>query len=96
MKARLREWKAQVEVECRKNLVRIRIDNGEEFKSNSLMVCLKLKGVKQEFTPPRSPQSNGVAERMNMNWRLEIHDAALERKKCQLGGDVPYKKLPSE
>lgn len=41
----------------------IRTDNGGEFKSFKIRDwCLK-QGIKQEFSPPYSPQSNGVAER---------------------------------
>ena len=62
---RLKEWKALVKNEKGLNLGRLRTDNGGESKSVALRNWLKEKGVNQEFTPPRTPQANGVAERMN-------------------------------
>ena len=46
-------------------LGRLRTHNGGEFTSAALRTWLKEKGVSQEFTPPLTPQANGVAERMN-------------------------------
>jgi len=65
VESRLKEWKAMVENESGEKLVKFRTDNGGEFCGNSLSEWLSMKGVKHELTPPRSPQSNGVAERMN-------------------------------
>ena len=62
---RLKEWKAVVENERGLKLVSLRTDNGGEFTSAALRTWLKEKGVSQQFTPPRTPQANGVAERMN-------------------------------
>ena len=44
-------------------LTRLRTDNGGEFTSTELRTWLKEKGVTQEFT--RTPQANGMAERLN-------------------------------
>ena len=65
VESRLKEWKALAENECGEKLGRFRTDNGGEFCSLALSTWLKEKGVKHETTPPRTPQSNGVAERMN-------------------------------
>ena len=54
----------QTERECGNSLGRFRTDNGGEFVKNSLKEWLAVKGTTQEW-PPRSLQSNGVAERMN-------------------------------
>ena len=62
---RLKQWVAQVERECGHSLERLRTDNSGEFIKHTLKDWLTTRGIKQEFTPPRSPQSNGVAERMN-------------------------------
>nr|GEY85408.1 putative ribonuclease H-like domain-containing protein [Tanacetum cinerariifolium] len=40
----------------------IRCDNGTEFKNVDLN---QLKGIKREFSVPRTPQQNGIAERKN-------------------------------
>nr|GEV27214.1 hypothetical protein [Tanacetum cinerariifolium] len=44
----------------------IRSDNGTEFKNNDLNQFCGLKGIKREFSVPRTPQQNGIAERKNM------------------------------
>nr|GEY83276.1 hypothetical protein [Tanacetum cinerariifolium] len=43
----------------------IRSDNGTEFKNNDLNRFCGMKGIKREFSVPRTPQQNGIAERKN-------------------------------
>nr|GEV45345.1 ribonuclease H-like domain-containing protein [Tanacetum cinerariifolium] len=43
-----------------------RSDNGNEFKNSSLNQLCGLKGIKKDFSVPRTPQQNGIAERKNM------------------------------
>nr|GEV14295.1 hypothetical protein [Tanacetum cinerariifolium] len=43
----------------------IRCDNGTEFKIFDLNQLCGLKGIKREFSVPRTPQQNGIAERKN-------------------------------
>nr|GFA69384.1 putative ribonuclease H-like domain-containing protein [Tanacetum cinerariifolium] len=43
----------------------IRCDNGTEFKNSDLNQFCGLKGIKREFSVPRTPQKNGIAERKN-------------------------------
>nr|GEX56133.1 hypothetical protein [Tanacetum cinerariifolium] len=43
----------------------IRSDNGTEFKNNDLNQFCGMKGIKREFSVPRTPQQNGIAERKN-------------------------------
>nr|GFA13717.1 putative ribonuclease H-like domain-containing protein [Tanacetum cinerariifolium] len=43
----------------------IRCDNGTEFKNTDLNPFCELKGIKREFSVPRTPQQNGIAERKN-------------------------------
>nr|GEU35038.1 retrovirus-related Pol polyprotein from transposon TNT 1-94 [Tanacetum cinerariifolium] len=43
----------------------IRSDNGTKFKKSDLNQFCGLKGIKMEFSVPRTPQQNGVAERKN-------------------------------
>nr|GEX65173.1 putative ribonuclease H-like domain-containing protein [Tanacetum cinerariifolium] len=43
----------------------IRCDNGTEFKNSDLNQFCGLKGIKREFSIPRTPQQNGIAERKN-------------------------------
>nr|GFC54134.1 putative ribonuclease H-like domain-containing protein [Tanacetum cinerariifolium] len=44
----------------------IRCDNGTEFKNSDLNQLYGLKGIKREFSVPRIPQQNSIAERKNM------------------------------
>nr|GEX48104.1 hypothetical protein [Tanacetum cinerariifolium] len=43
----------------------IRCDNGTEFKNSNLNQFCGLKGIKREFSVPRTPQQNGIVERKN-------------------------------
>nr|GFB16719.1 putative ribonuclease H-like domain-containing protein [Tanacetum cinerariifolium] len=43
----------------------IKCDNGTEFKNSDLNQFCGLKGIKREFSVPRTPQQNGIAERKN-------------------------------
>ena len=43
----------------------IRTDNGGEYNGKDLEVWLKEKGIKHETSVPRTPEQNGVAERLN-------------------------------
>nr|GEZ73177.1 hypothetical protein [Tanacetum cinerariifolium] len=43
----------------------IRCDNGTEFKNADLNQFCGLKGIKREFSIPRTPQQNGITERKN-------------------------------
>nr|GEV67901.1 hypothetical protein [Tanacetum cinerariifolium] len=42
-----------------------RSDNRTEFKNNDLNQFCGMKGIKKEFSVPRTPQQNGIAERKN-------------------------------
>nr|GEX46673.1 putative ribonuclease H-like domain-containing protein [Tanacetum cinerariifolium] len=43
----------------------IKSDNGTEFKNNDLNQFCGMKGIKREFSVPRYPQQNGIAEGKN-------------------------------
>ncbi|KAF1318440.1 Gag-pol polyprotein, partial [Globisporangium splendens] len=43
----------------------LRCDNGGEYKSAKMSKFCADRGIVQQFTPPYTPQLNGVAERMN-------------------------------
>ena len=43
----------------------LRSDNGGEYASNKFAAYCRNQGIVQQFTPPYTPQLNGVAERMN-------------------------------
>lgn len=43
----------------------IRSDNGTEFKNHDLNCFCEEKGIERQYSAPRTPQQNGVAERRN-------------------------------
>nr|GEY83823.1 retrovirus-related Pol polyprotein from transposon TNT 1-94 [Tanacetum cinerariifolium] len=47
------------------NVKIIRSDNGTGFKNNDLNQFCGMKGIKREFSVPRTPQQNRIAERKN-------------------------------
>ena len=54
-----------VERETGKKLKCLRSDNGGEYTSKEFDSYCKRQGIRHEKTVPRTPQHNGVAERMN-------------------------------
>ena len=59
------EWKNEVEKSLERQVKIFRSDNGDEFISNEFKEYLKKEGIKQEFTIPKCPEQNGMAERLN-------------------------------
>ena len=62
------EWKTLVEnLSGRKvrKIKTLRSDNGGEYTSTEFIDYLKKEGIRHEFTVPKTPEQNGVAERMN-------------------------------
>ncbi len=61
------KWKAGVENESSRKVKALRTDNGGEYTSNSSAFeeLLATEGIRHERTIPKTPQQNGVAERMN-------------------------------
>ena len=53
-----------------------RSDGGGEFNSNEVKEYCKRKGIRQQITPPDTPQWNGTAERMNRT--------IIEKVRCML------------
>jgi hypothetical protein len=61
----LKEFMALIENQLNKKIKGIRCDNGTEFKNAYLIELCGLKGIKRDYSNPRTPQQNGVAERKN-------------------------------
>ena len=59
------EWKAVAENQSKQRLLNLRSDNGGEFTSSEFKHKMALQGVALQTTPPRSPESNAIAERFN-------------------------------
>nr|GEV37707.1 putative ribonuclease H-like domain-containing protein [Tanacetum cinerariifolium] len=57
-------------ITCLENQLNLRVkviksDNGTDFKNSNLNQFCGLKVIKREFSVPRTPQQNGIAERKN-------------------------------
>ena len=59
------EWKSLVEKATKKKVVTLRTDNGGEYTLPQFEKYLKAEGIEHELTVPKTPQQNGVAERLN-------------------------------
>ena len=62
----------------------LRTDNGGEYMSTEFQTYLKKEGVRHELTVPKTPEQNGVAERMNRTLaegvRAMLADARLPHR----------------
>nr|MCH9869272.1 hypothetical protein [Serratia marcescens] len=67
-------WKAKVEMESGCKIKAFRSDNGGEYTSNAFEEFLKVHGIRAIRTVPKTPQENGISERMNRT--------LLERARC--------------
>jgi len=56
---------AEMELQNHKISAAVRTDNGREYVTKDLKGFFTSKGIIHEFSPPYSPESNGVAERLN-------------------------------
>nr|GEW29094.1 retrovirus-related Pol polyprotein from transposon TNT 1-94 [Tanacetum cinerariifolium] len=55
----------KTQVNLQLQVQRVRTDNGTEFKNKTLAKFLDEVGITQQFSTARTPQQNGVMERMN-------------------------------
>lgn len=76
-----KQFQAAVERETGKKLKCIRTDNGGEYSGPFDEYC-RQQGIRHQKTPPKTPQLNGLAERMNRT--------LVERVRCLLS----HAKLP--
>ena len=79
-----KEWQAEVENFTGRRVKTLRTDNGGEFTSKQFQAHLKACGVCHELTIPKTPEQNGVAERLNCTL-VETTRAML------LDADLPHK-----
>ena len=63
--SKFRDWKAMVERSTGRKLKVLRNDYGGEYKSGEFDQYIISEGIRHELTVPKSPQQNGVAERLN-------------------------------
>ncbi|KZV20448.1 retrovirus-related Pol polyprotein from transposon TNT 1-94, partial [Dorcoceras hygrometricum] len=62
---RFKEFKAKVENQLGKSIKALRSDRGGEYLSAEFQDYLRENGILSQWTPPATPQLNGVAERRN-------------------------------
>ena len=62
---KFKEYQSMVEKQTGKSIKVLRSDRGGEYLSTEFLNHLKDKGILSEWTPPYTPQLNGVAERRN-------------------------------
>ena len=59
------KWKAQVENQTGRKIKVLRTDNGGEYKSDPFLKVCQDCGIVRHFIVRKTPQQNGVSERMN-------------------------------
>ncbi|GKV50247.1 hypothetical protein SLEP1_g56959 [Rubroshorea leprosula] len=91
---KFKEFQAMIERETRRKLKCIRFDNDGEYSGQFEHYCRE-QGIKLEKTTPRTPQHNGVAERMNRTIcdRIVCLLSHAKLLKSFWGKEVPYKHL---
>ncbi|GJZ24612.1 retrovirus-related pol polyprotein from transposon TNT 1-94 [Tanacetum coccineum] len=71
-----KEWKVLIENQTGKKIKKLRTDNGLEFCGESFNALCRKYGIARHHTLVRTPQQNGVAERMNRT--------IMEKVRCML------------
>ncbi|KAI3827948.1 hypothetical protein L1987_02037 [Smallanthus sonchifolius] len=61
----LKSYILRVENQSNQKVKIIRCDQGTEFKNHTLNCFCESKGIERQYSAPRTPQQNGVAERRN-------------------------------
>ncbi|KAI3754579.1 hypothetical protein L1987_54366 [Smallanthus sonchifolius] len=61
----LKTYILRVENQSNQKVKIIRCDQGTKFKNHTLNCFCESKGIKRQYSAPRTPQQNGVAERRN-------------------------------
>ncbi|KAM2003433.1 hypothetical protein ACFX15_027003 [Malus domestica] len=62
---RFKEFKNEIEKQTGKHIKILRSDRGGEYLSSEFLDYLKEYGIISQWTPPGTPQLNGVSERRN-------------------------------
>ena len=60
---KFKEYQCMIEKQTEKDIKVLRSDRGGEYLYSEFFDHLKSKGILSEWTPPYTPQLNGVAER---------------------------------
>lgn len=76
---KFKEFQALVERQTGRKLKCIRTDNGGEYRGPFEEYC-RQQGIRHQKTPPKTPQLNGLAERMNRTLMERVRCMLLESK----------------
>jgi hypothetical protein len=63
--AKFKIWKAEMENQTGRKIKCLRTDNGTEYRDGNFLKFCEEHGIKRHFTVRKTPQQNGVAERLN-------------------------------
>ncbi len=74
------EWKIFVEKSSGHKVGRFRSDNGGEYTSTEFETYLKKEGIAHEYTMAKSPEQNGVSERMNRTLVEKVRSMLADSK----------------
>ena len=62
---KFKDFRAEVEKQLSKSIKSLRSDRGGEYLSEEFQDYLRENGIVSQWTPPGTPQHNGVSERRN-------------------------------
>jgi transposase InsO family protein len=71
-------WHAEVERRTGQKLIMFRSDNGGEYINQEWETYLKDHGITHQKTTPRTPEQNGVAERLNLTIMDRVRTILIE------------------
>ena len=95
-----KEWKTFVEKSTVIKMKTFRTDNYGEYTSKDFKDYLKKDGINHKFTIPKTPQQNGVAERMNQTLvesvRAMLADSKLPKRFWAEATATNFSKLQSK
>ena len=75
-------WRAKVENSTGNKLKTLRSDGGGEYISKEFETFLEVEGIHHELTCPKTPEQNGVAERLNRTLVEGIRSMMANMPKC--------------
>ena len=74
------EWKSLVEKSSGYSVKKLRTDNGGEYTSTEFDRYLKKEGIEHQYTIPKTPEQNGVSERLNRTLVESIRSMIADSK----------------
>ncbi|UYV80790.1 hypothetical protein LAZ67_19001745 [Cordylochernes scorpioides] len=87
---------AQATLQCFNRILQVSLpikhiitDNGKNFNSKEFKRCLKVHNIKQTFTTPYHPQSNGMCEKVNGTIMTKLRTALLDKPKVKWSTLLP-------